>query len=98
MVPLSRRLQVFVNREAGVRLAQLGHSDPMVGEAKRQASWWLQARIQAAKRRVGLLRGQGIVWPVPGRAELVSLEAPRPGVGEVAVEVATSIVSPGTER
>ena len=34
----------------------------------------------------------------PGRAELVRVEVPRAGAGEVTVEVLSSVVSPGTER
>jgi predicted dehydrogenase/threonine dehydrogenase-like Zn-dependent dehydrogenase len=42
--------------------------------------------------------GHAIVWPAPGLAELVRVEVPRAGDGEVTVEILTSVVSSGTER
>jgi 2-desacetyl-2-hydroxyethyl bacteriochlorophyllide A dehydrogenase len=95
---MNPRLRTFLNRQATVRLGQIGHSDVMVIEAKREAFWWLQARLQAGKRRRGVLRGRAVVWPLAGRAELVAVEVPKPGHGEVTVAIETSVVSPGTER
>ncbi len=84
--------------QATVRLKQLGYSIQMTAEAKREAEWWLRARAQALNRRVGLLAGWGVLWPSAGVAELVPLELPAAGRGEVSVEVLSSAVSPGTER
>ena len=47
---------------------------------------------------VSLLSGQAVVWTAPGLTELVRVEVPRAGGGEVTVAVLTSIVSTGTER
>jgi predicted dehydrogenase/threonine dehydrogenase-like Zn-dependent dehydrogenase len=91
-------LKDFFNQQANVRLAQLGHSPAMIRDAKREAWWWLQARRQALARRSGLVSGRAVVWTEAGRAELVLAEVPRPGAGEVTVEVTTTVVSTGTER
>jgi hypothetical protein len=39
-----RRVKAFLNEQANLRLAQLGHSQAMVRDAKREGWWWLQAR------------------------------------------------------
>jgi 2-desacetyl-2-hydroxyethyl bacteriochlorophyllide A dehydrogenase len=75
-------------------LSQLGIS---VRDA-RDASEWLRSRGRAVRRGRGLLRGKGIVWSQKGYTELVPIEVPRPGRGEVAIDVHYSVVSPGTER
>jgi predicted dehydrogenase/threonine dehydrogenase-like Zn-dependent dehydrogenase len=79
-------------------LARIGHSPAMVDEAKRHAESWFDARVQAVDRRRGLLAGWAVQWIDGGRAELVEIEVPRPGAGELTLAVATSIVSTGTER
>jgi 2-desacetyl-2-hydroxyethyl bacteriochlorophyllide A dehydrogenase len=93
-----RGVKEFLNRQANVRLAQLGHSPAMIRDAKREAWWWLQARAQVLERRTRLLSGHAVVWSAPGLAELVRVEVPRAVDGEVTVEVLTSVVSTGTER
>lgn len=95
---LGGRVKDFLNRQANARLAQLGHSEAMIRDAKRSAWWWLQARAQAFERRTGLLSGRAVVWTAPGRVELVRVEVPRAGRDEVTLEVRSSVVSPGTER
>jgi 2-desacetyl-2-hydroxyethyl bacteriochlorophyllide A dehydrogenase len=93
-----RGVKGFLNQQANFGLAKLGHSPPMIRDAKREAWWWLQARAQALARRSRLLSGHAVVWPAPGFAELVRVEVPRAGDGEVTVEISTSVVSTGTER
>jgi predicted dehydrogenase/threonine dehydrogenase-like Zn-dependent dehydrogenase len=93
-----RRIKDFFNEQATLRLAQLGHSDPMIRDAKREAWWWLQARAQALRKRTPLLAGSAVVWTAPGRAELVRVEVPSARAGEVTLKMVTSVVSPGTER
>jgi 2-desacetyl-2-hydroxyethyl bacteriochlorophyllide A dehydrogenase len=88
----------FLNQQASVGLAKLGHSPAMVRDAKREAWWWLQARSQALQRRTRLVSGQAIAWTAPGLTELVPIEVPRAGDGEVTIEVLASAVSSGTER
>src|SRR5919201_6759849 len=87
----------FLNRRASVALAKLGHSPAMARDAKREAWWWFQARSQALQRRSSLVSGRAVVWTAPGLAELVAIEVPRAGDGEVTVEVLVSAVSSGTE-
>ena len=92
------RVKAFLNAQGSVRLAQLGHSPAMVRDAKREAWWWLRARGEALQRRTRLLSGHAVVWTAPGSTELVPVEVPWAGAGEVTVEVLTSVVSVGTER
>jgi len=98
MARASESLKDLLNRQATKRFAQLGYSNFMTGEAKRQAWWWLQARSGAIRRRRGLLSGHGVLWTQMGYADLVPVDVPRAGRGEVTIEVLSSAVSPGTER
>jgi 2-desacetyl-2-hydroxyethyl bacteriochlorophyllide A dehydrogenase len=91
-------LKSFLNTQANRRLAQLGYSDGEIQEAKRNAWWWLQARARMAARRRALVSGHAVLWTGPGRAQLVSIEVPLAGPGEVTIDVLASAISPGTER
>jgi 2-desacetyl-2-hydroxyethyl bacteriochlorophyllide A dehydrogenase len=88
----------FLGAQADVRLKQLGYSNDMTAEAKREAEWWLRARAGALARRAPLLSGWAVIWRNPRTAELVPFEEPAAGQGEVTIEVVTSVVSSGTER
>ncbi len=59
---------------------------------------WAVARSRASRARTGLVRGPGIVWPLPGRAWVIGRDLPLPGAGEVLIRTAATAVSPGTER
>jgi 2-desacetyl-2-hydroxyethyl bacteriochlorophyllide A dehydrogenase len=99
MLPaMSSRLKDILNAQASRRLSQLGYSGARAADAKREAWWWAVARGQALARRRGLVGGWGIVWTDVGKAELVPIEVPRPGPGEVTVAILASAVSSGTER
>jgi predicted dehydrogenase/threonine dehydrogenase-like Zn-dependent dehydrogenase len=98
MSPRELGVKELLNQQANVGLAKLGHSPAMIRDAKREAWWWLQARSQALKRRTRLLSGHAIVWTAPGLAELLRVEVPQAGAGEVTLEVLASVVSSGTER
>lgn len=93
-----QRMKALINREATRALHQLGHTNRMADEAKREAWWWLQARSSALVRRRGLVAGHAVVWSRQGWAELVPIEVPLAGEGEVTVALTDSVVSPGTER
>jgi 2-desacetyl-2-hydroxyethyl bacteriochlorophyllide A dehydrogenase len=80
------------------RLAAQGHSGEATAAAVRSLRWWLDARAAAARRRSGLAVGSTVVATGPGRVELVPIEVPLAGVGELTVEIDTTVVSPGTER
>jgi UDP-N-acetyl-2-amino-2-deoxyglucuronate dehydrogenase len=95
---LQRWLKDLLNEQAGIRLAQLGHSDPMIRDAKREAWWWLKARGAAVRNRTGLVSGRAVVWTAPGRVELLAVEIPKARGAEVTVELVATVVSPGTER
>lgn len=95
---MSDAVKRFLNDQANRRLARLGYSDGMIRDAKREAWWWFLARRDALAGRRSLLAGQAVVWTDTGRAELVSVEVPMAGPGEVTIAVDASFVSPGTER
>ncbi len=59
---------------------------------------WIKGRAGALVRRRGLVRGSALLWPYAGRAIVISVDLPRPAPDEVLVEVARSVISPGTER
>jgi choline dehydrogenase-like flavoprotein/threonine dehydrogenase-like Zn-dependent dehydrogenase len=59
---------------------------------------WVAARRRAHQVRPAAETGTAIVWTGPGRAEVVPVEVPAPGLGEVSVLVEASAVSLGTER
>jgi predicted dehydrogenase/D-arabinose 1-dehydrogenase-like Zn-dependent alcohol dehydrogenase len=92
------RLSALIGAELGTALAEAGHSPQRVDEAKRELESWFDARRAALERRRGLLAGAAVRWTGVGRAELVEIEVPRPGRGEVTLAVTTSVVSTGTER
>lgn len=89
--------QVLVPRVNSL-LERMGYSSARSQEAKRQAWWWMLARGQAIRRRRRLLTGWAILWPRPGRADLVQIEVPEAGPGEVTVAILSTVVSTGTER
>lgn len=43
------------------------------------------------------MRGHRIVWPEPLRVEIEDFEVPDPGPGEVVIQTACTVISPGTE-
>lgn len=88
----------LLNRNATKLFGRLGYSDARASEAKREAWWWLQARIGAARRGTRVVSGRSVIWPAPGVAELALREVPLAGRGEITVELLASAVSPGTER
>lgn len=65
-----------------------------VAEAKR----WLGRRRRARTLAPDGSRAAAVMWPSPRRAELVPLDVPAAGVGQVTVLVEASAVSAGTER
>ena len=95
---IAARAKDLANAQATAALTRLGYSEPRIRDAKREGWWWLQARASAAARRRRLLAGRTVTWTGTGRAELVPVEVPRAGPGEVTIAVSASAVSPGTER
>jgi predicted dehydrogenase/threonine dehydrogenase-like Zn-dependent dehydrogenase len=91
-------LKAFLNRIGSAVLARLGYSGPMIDDAKREVRMWVCTRSQALTRRVPLVSGRAVVWTRPGVAELLSVDVPLAREGEVTIEIATSVISPGTER
>ena len=59
---------------------------------------WVAARRRAHRVRPAAETGTAIVWTGPGHAEVVPVEVPAPGLGQVSVLVEVSAVSLGTER
>ncbi len=91
-------LKELLNDAAGRYFARKGYSPEMTRDAKQEAWWWFQTRKAALRHGVGVRRGWGIVWPEPGRTELLPLEVAAAGPGEVTVGLAFTAVSAGTER
>lgn len=91
-------LKELLSDAAGRFLGRRGYSDAMSRDAKREAWWWFQTRKAALSRRGRIRSGWGIVWPEPGRTELLPIEVAEAGPGEVTVSLAYSAVSAGTER
>ena len=91
-------LKPFLNRVGTAVLSQLGYSEPMISDTKREVASWVRTRSQALSRRVRLVSGSAVVWTAPGVAELLPVDVPVARNGEVTVEIATSAISPGTER
>ena len=91
-------LKEFLSDAAGRYLSRKGYSDVMARDAKREAWWWFQTRKAVLSRRGGIRKGWGVVWPEPGRTELLPIEVAEAGHGEVTVSLAYSAVSAGTER
>ena len=91
-------LKELLNDAAGRYFARKGYSPEMTRDAKQEAWWWFQTRKAALRHGVGVRRGWGIVWPEPGRTELLPLEVAAAGPGEVTVGLAYTAVSAGTER
>jgi 2-desacetyl-2-hydroxyethyl bacteriochlorophyllide A dehydrogenase len=91
-------LKDYLNDRAGRYLGKRGYTDVRARDAKREAWWWFQTRKAALSRRAGIRQGWGIVWPEAGRTELMPVEVPEAGPGEVTVGLAYSAVSAGTER
>jgi predicted dehydrogenase/threonine dehydrogenase-like Zn-dependent dehydrogenase len=91
-------IKAFVSREGSRGLGALGLSNRMIDEAKREAWWWFEARRAAVRRRTPLVAGSAVLWNRLSYAELVPVEVPLAGRGEVTVDVLSSAVSLGTER
>ena len=97
MHDLSGRLKGFLNEQANIRLAQLGNSEPMIRDAKREAWWWLTVRGTALQRRRGRVLSGGRLDGSGARRVVACGSAASHG-DEVTVELLTTVVSPGTER
>ncbi|HET9610068.1 MAG TPA: GMC oxidoreductase [Acidimicrobiales bacterium] len=81
-------------RSAPLSLARPEPTPAGVAEARR----WLSARRRARRLSPAASRATALTWPAPGRAEVVPVEVPEPGHGQVSVLVDASAVSLGTER
>jgi 2-desacetyl-2-hydroxyethyl bacteriochlorophyllide A dehydrogenase len=78
-------------------LTRRGHTGIDLGLARGSVGDWARVRLRQQSWR-GSVAGLGVVIPRPGRADLVPLEVPLAGSGEVTVELLVSAISPGTER
>jgi predicted dehydrogenase/NADPH:quinone reductase-like Zn-dependent oxidoreductase len=95
---LAAPLKAFLNRIGTAVLARLGYSEPMIDDTRREVASWVRTRALAVSRRVRLVSGSAVVWTAPGAVELVPVDIPAAREEEVTVEIATSAISPGTER
>ena len=84
-------------RAVDAALVRQGYSGPDLELARRSVRDWARIRLRPRGRQ-GSVGGLAVVIPRPGRAELVPIEVPLAGPGEITVELLVSAVSPGTER
>ena len=78
-------------------LTKRGYSGVDLKVARRAVLDWARVRLSRSFMR-GSVAGLSLVIPRVGRAELVPMEVPLPGPGQITVEILASAVSPGTER
>lgn len=91
-------LKRALNGRVSASLDRFGYTPRMKYEAKREAWWWLEARGSGLARGRGIVAGSAVLYNPQGYAELVPIEVPLAGTGEITVEVLSSAISPGTER
>jgi predicted dehydrogenase/NADPH:quinone reductase-like Zn-dependent oxidoreductase len=95
---MGERLMELVRRRLEQRLAARGYSPEARADVVRSLRSWGDARAAAVRRGRGIVAGSELLALAPGRVELVPIEVPLAGRGQLTVEIAASIVSPGTER
>lgn len=87
----------LAGRAVDAALTRGGYSGPGLTLARRSVRDWARVRLGPQLLR-GSVAGLAVAIPRPGRAELIPIEVPLAGSGEVTVEVLASAISPGTER
>ena len=93
------RLRAEAARAATAALGRTTDSGYAFNEARREVAWWVNARlagIQAHSLR--MLRGSGLCVSYGGYVELVPVDVPAPGAGQVTVRSEISAINVGTER
>ncbi len=91
------RAKELAGRAVDLVLIRQGYTGPDLVVARSPVRDWVRVRRQTRGRR-GSVAGVGVLVPRVGRAELVPVEVPLAGPGEVTVELVVSSISPGTER
>lgn len=94
---MTSRAKQLAGRAIDVALERQGYAGPDLELARGSVKDWVRTRRQTHGRR-GSVVGAGVVVAKVGRAELVPVEVPLAGPGEVTVELLVSGISPGTER
>lgn len=85
----------LVNGALGTRT----HSETSLAEARRELLWWATARIDATKAATpSMLRASGLCCSYRGYVEMVALDVPGAGRGQVTVRPDIGAVNVGTER
>ncbi len=91
------RVKPLAVRGVDAFLARRGYSGPDLELGRRSVRDWVRARLRRPFAG-GSIAGLAVVIPRVGRAELIPVEVPLPGSGEISVEMLVSAISPGTER
>ena len=94
-----KRLRPEALRAATAVLGRTTSSPEAFNEARRELLWWSKSRMQAARSQSRtMLRGSGLCVAYSGYVELVPLDVPGPGQGQVTVRSEVSAINVGTER
>ena len=93
------RLRSEAVRAAGKLLGRTTSSDSAYNEARREVSWWVKGRSDAARARTTrMYSGSSLAVSYSGYVELVPVDVPGPGAGQVTVRAEASALNVGTER
>lgn len=86
-------------RVATATLRQTTTSSYGFDEARRELAWWARSRMDALKARSPtMLRGSALCASYSGYVELVPMEIPEAGPGQVTVLTEISAINVGTDR
>lgn len=89
--------KAFALRAANMLLKRRGYRGTDLVVARHSVRDWARARLHR-RGLLGSLGGLAVVIPRVGQAEIVPVEVPLPGPGEITIQVFVSAISPGTER
>jgi len=93
------RLRAAAARLATAALGKTTDSGYALNEARREVAWWVNARVAGIQSHsLRMLRGSGLCVSYGGYVELVPIDVPTPGAGQVTVRSEISAVNVGTER
>lgn len=97
--PSREQLRSDAVQVANAVLERTARTSQGTDEARRELAWWLAARVAAVQAKSPrMLRGSGLGSSRRGYVELVPIEVPAAGPGQVTVRSEVSSINVGTER